>query len=371
MIKEEVHDEHKKVHGTNDVMQKKLLEDNRVFADVYNTLLFSGKAVIRADSLESTNLLSFYGTETRDQIFKKERDVAKRIKDIDRKGTIAGCLCIENQSHPSPVMPYRIIGYDAASYAQWLHDVKLPYVNGKSKNFYTTITLVLNYGKQRWGDTPRSLTDIMMKDVAASGGFTKLEKALYDVVDDYSIKVYDISWLSEKQLLTFKSRFRFVADFLVGRRTGKYLFSNETIDSEDLLEIAMFINAVSDEKYFSDEMLNKIREGGETTMTEVLNPFVEQKATVMAESMAESMAKTMTEEKLQVFKRDYQREQAEKQAKEKQAQAQKQAKSQLASLERLVTKFGLTEEQAMDALGITEADVESYKNLIAENNDQK
>ena len=362
MIKEEVHDEHKKVHGTDDVMQKKLLEDNRVFADVYNTLLFSGKAVIRADSLESTNLLSFYGTETRDQIFKKERDVAKRIKDVDRKGTIAGCLCIENQSHPSPVMPYRIIGYDAASYAQWLHDVKLPYVNGKSKNFYTTITLVLNYGKQRWGDTPRSLTDIMMKDVAASGGFTKLEKALYDVVDDYTIKVYDISWLSEKQLLTFKSRFRFVADFLVGRRTGKYLFSNDPIDSEDLLEIAMFINAVSDEKYFSEEMLNKIRESGKTTMTTVLNPFVEQKV----------------EQKMQMLKRDYQREQAnyqreqaEKQAKEKQAQAQKQAKSQLASLERLVTKFGLTEEQAMDALGITEADVESYKNLIAENNDQK
>ena len=367
MIKEEARDDHKKVHGTDDVMEKKLLSDDRVFADVYNTLLFSGNAVIRADSLESTELLSFYGTETRDQIFKKERDVAKRIKDVDRKGTIAGCLCIENQSHPSPVMPYRIIGYDAASYAQWLHDVKLPYVNGKSKNFYATITLVLNYGKQRWGDTPRSLTDIMMKDVAASGGFTKLEKALYDVVDDYSIKVYDVSWLSEKQLLTFKSRFRFVADLLVGRRTGKYLFSNEKINSEDLLEIAMFINAVSGEEYFSDEMLNKIREGGETTMTEVLNPFVEQKATVMAESMA----KAMTEEKLQVFKRDYQREQAEKQAKEKQAQAQKQAKSQLASLQRLVTKFGLTEEQAMDALGITEADVESYKKLIVESNDHK
>ena len=49
----------------------------------------------------------------------------------------------------------------------------------------------------------------------------------------------------------------------------------------------------------------------------------------------------------------------------------KQAKSTLVTLQRLMTKVGLTKDQALDALSITEADVESYKKLIAESNKQK
>lgn len=46
----------------------------------------------------------------------------------------------------------------------------------------------------------------------------------------------------------------------------------------------------------------------------------------------------------------------------------KQAKDTLVILQRLRTKAGLTKDQALDALGITEADVKGYVKLIAERN---
>lgn len=48
-----------------------------------------------------------------------------------------------------------------------------------------------------------------------------------------------------------------------------------------------------------------------------------------------------------------------------------QAKEKLASFKRLVTKFGLTENQAMEALDCTPADLENYKKLVKESNSQQ
>ena len=45
-------------HGTNDLVEKILLDKNEVFADVLNGFIFNGQQVIKPKMLANTNTLS-------------------------------------------------------------------------------------------------------------------------------------------------------------------------------------------------------------------------------------------------------------------------------------------------------------------------
>ena len=180
--------------GEKDITEKLLEDYDDVFADIVNVLLFGGRDVVKTDSLVSAGVRSQYKADD-SKVHETERDVAKYWKDGN---TCIALYGIENQTRPDKLMPLRVIGYDGASYKNQLIS--------KRKKILPVVTLVLYFGKNHW-DMPTNLKESI-----------EINKELEYYVNDYRIHVFEISWLSEKQISMFKSDFRLVADFFVKRR---------------------------------------------------------------------------------------------------------------------------------------------------------
>ena len=117
--------------GQKDITEKLLEDYNDVFADIINGLIFNGEQRILPESLENTQVHSQYKAED-GKVHELERDVAKYWK--DKKVELAICG-IENQSSVEKNMPFRIIGYDGASYRSQLLE--------KRKEILPVMTIVL------------------------------------------------------------------------------------------------------------------------------------------------------------------------------------------------------------------------------------
>ena len=102
--------------GEKDISEKILVDYNDVFADILNVCVFDGDEIIEAEDLENTSVHTQYKTDD-GILHEEERDTAKYWK--REKSTIA-LYGIENQSQVDYKMPFRIIGYDGASYRSQL-----------------------------------------------------------------------------------------------------------------------------------------------------------------------------------------------------------------------------------------------------------
>ncbi|MBQ6844009.1 MAG: hypothetical protein IJO60_05150 [Agathobacter sp.] len=98
--------------GEKDISEKILMDYNDVFADILNVCVFDGCEIIKAEELENTSVHSQYKAED-GKLHEVERDIAKYWK--QKKSAIA-LYGIENQSQIDYKMPFRIIGYDGATY---------------------------------------------------------------------------------------------------------------------------------------------------------------------------------------------------------------------------------------------------------------
>ena len=202
------------------------MEDyNDVFADIGNVLLFNGKEVILEDELFNVKDKSQYKAED-GVLHEQERDVVKLWKN----GKIRVAICgFENQTKIDKDMPFRIIGYDGASYrSQLLSD---------NQERYPVMTLVLYFGRKRW-KTPRSLYECL-----------KIPKEMEPYVSDYKINIFEIAYLSDEQVRMFKSDFRIVADYFVQLRKNKeYEPSKDEIQHVDELLKLMSV-LTNDDRY--------------------------------------------------------------------------------------------------------------------------
>ena len=146
-------------------------------------------------------------------------------------------------------MPLRVISYEGASYKSQLLDGE--------KNFYPVITLVLHFGKQHW-EKARSL-------------YEKLEvpEELRPYVNDFSINVFEISYLSEEQLTMFRSDFGVVAEYFVRSRTDPgYKPERKVIQHVDAF-LKLMKAVTGDHRY--EEVRKSVRKGVSITMCEVLD----------------------------------------------------------------------------------------------------
>ena len=175
-------------HGTNDLVEKVLLDKNEIFADVLNGFIFNGQQVIKPEMLANTNTLSYY--KANGKIHSQDRDVAKLLT-IGKKKVVISLVGIENQTRPDKNMPARVMNYDAAAYRYQLT---------KSKKLYPVLTLVVYYGKEVWNYSRNLLGNINMK---------KLPEEMRPLISDYEIKAfYRVSDLSVQELdKRFKSAF--------------------------------------------------------------------------------------------------------------------------------------------------------------------
>ena len=83
-------------------MEKSFIALNDVFADIFNVLVFEGKQVITADSLEDIPAISHYKADD-SQLHEQERDTYKLWKGLGINLVISG---IENQTKPvAPTHP--------------------------------------------------------------------------------------------------------------------------------------------------------------------------------------------------------------------------------------------------------------------------
>ena len=106
--------------GTKDTITKDYMADNRIFADVFNHMLYKGKNVIDPDTLhplDTTALAVPYGSGTSEVPVQKFRDEFKSLNVMHDDSRIYLLLGIENQSEPHYAMPVKNMVYDALEYA--------------------------------------------------------------------------------------------------------------------------------------------------------------------------------------------------------------------------------------------------------------
>ena len=198
--------------------------------------MFDGEQRVLPEDLVDTSARSQFKSDD-GVLHEQERDVVKRWK---HGKIVIALLGLENQTKPDENMPLRVFSYEGASYKSQLLDGK--------KNFCPVITLVLYFGKQRW-EKARSL-------------YEKLEvpEELRPYVNDFSINVFEISYLSEEQLAMFRSDFGVVAP--------GYKPKKKVIKHVDAF-LKMMKAVTGDHRY--EEVRKTVRKGEDITMCEVLD----------------------------------------------------------------------------------------------------
>ena len=175
-----------------DDVQKTLESYNDVFADIVNVLLFNGRRIVKEKDLTDAQVSSYYKLAD-GEVHGQERDVAKYWNNGEIRLSFIG---LENQSAPEKDMPIRVMHYDASAY-------KAQLVEKAEKQCYPVVTLVLYFGTERHWLKNRSLKEIV-----------RVPPELEPFVSDYKINVIELAWLTDEQIMLFKSDFREVVQLL-------------------------------------------------------------------------------------------------------------------------------------------------------------
>ena len=213
--------------GEKDITEKMLENYADVFSDIVNVLLFDGREVVSEESLADSAVRSQYKADDR-KVHEQERDVAKWWKDF---GVEIALIGIENQTDIDAMMPFRVLGYDSASYKSRML---------LNKPIVPVVTLVLYYGETHW-NKPLNIK-----------GLLDIPKELEPYVSDYRINVFEISWLSDEQVKMFKSDFRVVADFFVAKRKSADYIPTDKTEIKHVEEVLRLLSVFSKDKRFEE-----------------------------------------------------------------------------------------------------------------------
>ena len=191
--------------GEKDILEKKLLMFNDVFADFVNGIMFDGKDVVKEDELVDLSGWSHYKGDDSKHRF-QDRDVVKLWK---KEKVVISLIGIENQDIPDKNMVFRVLSYDGASYRTQLVEEesrkrkKNAGIDGEFQDIFPVITFVIYYGEEEW----RHETTLHKR--------LNLDSELKHYVSDYSINLIDLKKLSEDDINKFKKDFKLIADYMV------------------------------------------------------------------------------------------------------------------------------------------------------------
>ncbi len=256
-----------------DLTERTLESYGDVFSDIMNVLLFHGEHIITEESLVDADPRSMYKADGK--LHEQERDVVKYWNGCGVRIAMCG---FENQTDVDPDMPLRVISYDGAGYRAQLGEDKKKREEGKAKSRqavkrYPVLTMVLYFGKGHWTKY-RCLRDRL-----------EIPECMLPFISDYRINVYEISWLTDKQVQMFTSDFRIVADFFVQtRKTKDYHGSKQTIRHVD--EILKMMTAFTRDIRF-EEVLTYAEKGEIKNMCDVLDK-IEAKGQAKGELIGEA-----------------------------------------------------------------------------------
>lgn len=141
---------------------------------------------------------------------------------------------------------------------------------------YPVITLVLYFGERHWKN--RALSECIT-----------VPEMLLPYFSDYHINIFEIAYLTDKQIDHFHSDFRIVADYFAHRRVDRDYRPGNPRKFDHQNEILKLMSAISHDQRFSDTIDPK--GGTPKNMCEVLDR-VEQKG--IRQGMQQGMQKGIT-----------------------------------------------------------------------------
>ena len=177
-----------------------------------------------------------------------------------------------------------------------------------TQHFYPVYSLILYFGKTRWKNN-RKLSDIIeFPEEHREEMITKF--------NDYSINVLEVAFLEDEEIAKFKSDFRLVAEYFVNRRKNPgYEPSPDEIRHVDA--VLTLLRVMTGDKRF-EEMINAKEGGKPKNMCEVL---------------------------------DYREKRGYNRGKEE-------------DIKKIMIKFSLSEDQAMDVLEIPEEERKPLSDML-------
>lgn len=240
---------------TKDTITKDYMADNRIFADVFNHLLYKGKNIIDPGSLQpldTTALTVPYGAEKSEVPIQKFRDEFKSLTAMKDKSRIYLLLGIENQSEQHFAMPVKNIVYDALEYAgqvensakshrnvrQWA-PTSGEYLTGfyKGDRLIPVITIVVYFGSDTWG-APRSLHEMLSVQ----------DPEILSMIPDYRINLFSPAEIKDEDLNKLQSNLREVMLFIKyakDKRKLRELTSQDSSFQSLELKAARVINSIT------------------------------------------------------------------------------------------------------------------------------
>ena len=272
-----------------DLREKRLEDFDDVFADIINGLIFHGQTRVDENDLESGMARSGYKIE--EKFAEQERDVKKYWKSGQVRIAVFG---LENQTVADEDYIFRDIGYDGAEYRDQVRrrsEIRRRNAKKLRENpdatdlelippFYPVVTLVLHFGDAHWKGS------LNLKDHLV------IPEGMEEYVSDYKANLFEIAFLSDEQVKSFKSDFRFVAEYFVAsRRRKEGLEPKFDITLEHLKHVEEFVelmNAITNSTRFS-ALPKLLKERGDETMMTIL--FDEAEARGRAEGRAEGEIK--------------------------------------------------------------------------------
>ncbi len=313
--------------GKSDSTTKAYMRENTVFADAFNFFIHGGRQVIDSTNLQpldTTEIGIPHGKDMESTPVQYYRDVLKSVNAMMDEDAAYLLLGIEAQSNVHYAMPVRNMVYDSLQYAKQVEETVQKhrkkkdfkghnsgeYLSGffKEDRLIPVITLVVLFSPGKW-DGPMSLHEMM----------SVKEPGILSLIPDYRIHLIEPASILEEDLKKFKTSLREVMSFI------KY--------SKDRVKIAEMLE--NDERF---KTLEKNAALVIKTCTK-LNIRVEEKEEVVDVCQAVE---------------DMKKEAAEKAV--KQATLQTTEKVLLESIRNLMKNLGLTAEQAMKALGVSDTE---------------
>ena len=231
--------------GEKDIAEKILMDNDDVFADVVNGLIFDGKPIVEEINLTNVKDKSQY--KISGKLHEQERDVAKVIECDGVKIMYVG---IENQTDIDTDETIRVIGYDGTSYRGQLL--------GENEKKYPVVTLVLYFGERKWSRN-KSLYETL-----------NIPDNVKPFVNDYKINVFEIAYMTPEEVEKFTSDFKIVADYFVQKRMKRdYKPINKAIKHVD--ELLKLMTVLTGDRRFEEQIKEMHKEEGEVRMCEVLD----------------------------------------------------------------------------------------------------
>ena len=201
--------------GIKDSATAEYMNDNNVFADLFNYFVYDGEQVIKPNSLKEV--------DTRTDIVIKKHNYDTRYRDIIKRATI-------KQDGEIIYMAVRTMHYDVLQYRKMMK---------RKQPITPIITLVVYWGNKVWNKP----TDLY-------GLFSITDKTVLKYVPNYSINLIDPNTLNDKDFRKFKTEigkvFRFIqtannkAKFDEIRKDSAY--SDISLETAQLLNAVMSLN---------------------------------------------------------------------------------------------------------------------------------